>query len=311
MKPIRTGDLYLGNRWSIQSLLSKTSNSDTIWSEAGIFVVDNSDPVESEVYVYFVDQQVEKVSLGDLLAEGNLQSAAHRALKGARLDQIHKIEEFLRGAVGMNSLVIEKATAVAIPIVDGHRITSSGQKIDKSGRTLTHVSKTKSGYHSADLIASTLASAELILYNPQMTLSDLHEGSALDAVYGPENPLLPTSKLDRDLIIQIAQNEVGAFMDHYIEQVPQVTMQNVRTSRDAKRHFGKTFLAKSGRPGAEIATVEPNYIEQFPPAPLQGATRGMANIKAEDDVSKSLDRRLRKDVADREKFAKPKPSFNK
>lgn len=311
MKQIRTGDLYLANRWSVQSLLAKTADEETIWSEAGIFVVDNTDPEEADIYVYFVDQQVEKVLLSDLLAEGNVQAAAHRSLIGANHDNAFKIAEFLRGAENMDSLVVEVSSAIAIPIQDGSRVTSSGITVDNNGRSPTHVSKSKRGYTSTDLVASTLASAGRVIYNPELALSDLHHGATLDAIYGPENPLLASSKPDRDLIIQLAQAEVAAYIDHYMEQIPQVTLSTVRTSRDARRPFGRSFLAKAARVDSEIPMTAPVYLEQYSMPPLQGANRGAANQKAEDELTKSMDRRLRKQAEDLSKFPKPQPGFRK
>lgn len=311
MKLIRTGDLYLGNRWSIQSLLSKTANPESMWSEAGIFVVDDSDPEESEVYVYFVDQQVEKVLLADILSEVNLQSAAHRRLLDANVRQISDIAGFLRGTVGMNSLSVERSLSSAIPVNDGSQITSSGQRINEKGRSLTYSSKSKRGYHSVDLVVSALASAGLMNYNPDLTMHDLQDNSTLDTIYGPENPLMPAGILDRDLIVKLAENEVSSLMDYYIAQVPQTNVHTVRTSRDAKRPYGRSFLAKSANPGSEIPTVEPNYLEQHSVTEIQGANRGAANKKAEDLLSQGLDRRLRKQNADLSKHPKPQPKFQK
>ena len=312
MNRIRTGDLYLGNRWSIQSLLAKTANPTTSWSEVGIFVIDDSDPQEVETYVYLADQSVEKVKLAELLAEPNLQAAAHRSNSRTKIRNAALIKEYLLGAEGKPALYVQKALQLAFP--QHADITPNlGERIDEFGKTVNEKTLMRRGFTNVDLVMAALAAGEILTYRPDAELAHFQNGGGLDDFFEPETALMPTAKFSREAVLAVAASEVQEFINFYIDQLPQTTPKNVKfLAAQRINHGPKKFLAKASRGDGpiEIEEVGPTYIEQQS-GQLQPTNRGLANKRAEQDLSISIDRRMRAKEEALAKYPRPQPGFRK
>lgn len=312
MSKIRTGDLYLGNRWSLQSLLTKVGAPQCRWTEVGLFVVNDSDPDEPEISVYFADQNVEKVTLKELLSEVNVQAAAHRPLREASPQQVAEIRSYLARVEGLVGCSLSQSIEVALP--SGKEIrTTMGERVDHKGRALSNNPRLKNGFSSVDLVVSALSAAGIIGYNPEVELADFQMDSDFDDIFGVENPLMPTAAISKEQIVQLAQDEAKVLIELYLERQPQLNLKNIKVAGANRRIMVSTpkVGVGRGRPGDDIPMVSAQYIEQMPAPVLEGINRGIANQLADEEISKANDSRVRKRDDQLKQFARPLPGFKR
>lgn len=260
----KTGDLFLGNRWSVLGMMNRLADPEARWSEVGIFVVDKQSSTENSVKVMLLNNDgVVVEGLSDILKEPTLQSAAHRSLNkktnGPTVGLVREYVSKIRGG-DIQSLDQENLIVHGVMGQDIDQASSSiGTKLNPNGdgrdlRVSGFVkgdpnSKLKSEFTSTDLVGSILAYAKLIDYDPDVKVSNFQEGGLVDDNYGEENPLFPShvsassrvngtgreySKIV-DAIIENARQEAEQLVLNYLQANPAQSFNNHMAQTSSKQ----------------------------------------------------------------------------
>lgn len=329
----KTGDIYLGNRWSVSSILSHVDDPDSKWSEVGIFVVEDHDvdqnidnEVEerveySGVSVFMLGQDdAELVNLEDLLSSPDLQAAAYRPLSvKQRAIVVQKFYDYFN-QLGKQSIVpVSAPMEKAIGVEKKYRITSSGTKVDLRGRDV-RVSgfskgnadrKMKRDFTGPDLIFSVLAYANLVKYDPEPKLSYFQQGGQLDHAYGSEVSLnVASSEYDpselQDLLVENAIKDAEKLVMSYYRAKPiqtshsegakKVNVSNAMSPEHGEQDVidGRFRLAQASNP------VSAKYAK---------ARRYHTTDIALGSESKTMDSKLRQQNDQASKFERPTPTY--
>ena len=317
-KPIKykTGDLFLANRWTLSSLLTKTTDPDVRWSDVGIFIVNSSNPESINVMLMDTDGIVIE-ELADVLRDPTIQAAAHRSLdKSTKSSTSKLIVEYLKMLTQHQNRI---KTINPESRLDDAKVSSIGSRLDAKGRDMkvsgfskgNPDSKLKSAFTPTDLIGSVLAYAKLMKYEPDVTVKDFQSGEGLlDEWYSNENPLFPTHKLDdEDLheIVATARADAERLILAYMKKLPVMNYQ---------RFTGQAYIGHemsiSDDDEDEIKRRGADYPEQESNVISMAAIRDRrldTNARGEDAETIAIEKKLRQREKAISVHAKPKPSY--
>lgn len=223
MLKIRTGDIFLNNRYTLNSLITHSVDVDTRWSDIGIFHVQEHTNGEDTVSVFMLTKDgAKKILLDYLLRNPLLQGAAHRRLKTAY-------------QAGSN-LSIHDAML----------------KLENTKREETHImvseykgkNPSRTGLSDAELAGKLLEAGGLLTFERGMLISNFQEGGVVDQFYDKEIAIFPRqSNVNRkDAIIKAASDEAYNIIVPYYEAKPVMTQNNFKaqtkmvTSSNKKQH---------------------------------------------------------------------------
>lgn len=341
----RTGDLYLENDWSLYSILEHIRDPLARWSNVGIFLLDPDKDPASETGVdvcLLTDGKLRLVPLDTLLRRPQLQAAAYRSLSSSYRGQTtFEIENYLRGL--LNEGEIKQLPGAFREFLDREspnpisqaqkdkKYTNLGTPVDAKGRDLKPPGFSKGNpnntrryaFSTTDFVMATLASSNIINYDPEVPLSIFQEGGTLDTIYGSETPLFPRQvdedeKSAHEQIIISSQQEALVMIQAYLRvkskmnigQYSSYPPVRVNASREA-------FLDGNGGEGDDreeigngggIPTSEAAYVEQM--SNYDRAQRKNLTVQiAEEQGSETMDRKLRQRKGLAAAYTRPSPKF--
>jgi hypothetical protein len=290
---IRTGDLFLANRWSVESLITHALDKETRWSDVGIFDVknlnNNKHDGDFEVNVLIMTHDgARKVPLNDVLRDPTLQMAAHRELTSR----------------DRASLTLSISNAIASVI------GSPKENISNLVSNANLESK-REGMTSSELVSTVLNKVKLITHSNDILISNFQQGGILDKIYGNESPLFPVSASQKDEggedpIITIAKRDTELIIEQYIASNPSSIYHAIQTRKTPVKNE-KQFNNDYNKNG-EI------YPEQYPglqsSSYAYAAKKNQSTLQGTVDASDASVNRVIKEASDRavyDKKFRPKP----
>lgn len=306
---IRTGDLFLANRLSVESLITHALDKETRWSDVGIFEVthlnnekfNGQHNQEFEVNVLVMTRDgARKVPLNDVLRDPTLQIAAHRELISRdRASLTLNISNAVRSMIGSPKEKISNLVSNA---------KYNQEKIEREGMT------------SSELISSVLNKVKLMPVGSSnlghsggniVLISNFQEGGILDKIYGKENPLFPVlasqkEESGEDPIIAIAKKDAEIIIQQYRIQ---------QDIQDLKYQFTDTVEVKNQREfNNDYNRNGEVYPEQYPVIQsstyINAAKKNQSTLQGTVDASDANVNRVKKEASDRTAYGKkfrPKP----
>lgn len=330
MNQYQTGDLYLENTWSLNSLLEHSHDPKTRWSNVGLFEVEETElngekSIEVSVCM-FIEGALQVVPLDTLLRRPILHAAAHRSLSSnVSKESKYLIADIMYGR--LNEKTVYEVSAPMKRIISagssegGVKTTTMGVKVDSKGRDIRHDGFVKghpnSGFKnsltSVELIASTLIHSKLISSNSELSLSSFQEGGDIDRVYGRETPLFPRASKSNipseETILMMAQAEAVRLVRSYYEATP--VMNHHRYLSSTLRRSVSNGMDDVVSEDDDRYMVEEGYAaypEQQSNTDRYGR-RDKTASNAEINRSDSQDRRIRQRQRDAQSYDRPKPGY--
>lgn len=350
MNDYQTGDLLLVNQWSIRSILNHAVDTDSRWSDVGIFIVDRTDADDKPKHGYtdealhvatakraefkvsvvmMTPAGVRTVSLDDILRIPSFQAVAHRPLAVPnRRDFQRAMKSYIQTIV--NTAEKDPKRIVNNPFPPGlkesltgqaqrqYKVSSHGTLLDSKGRDLkvsgfvkgNPDSQIKSDFTAADFIGTILAQAELINYDPNIQVSDFQQGGRLDDIYGDETHLFPRKSAED--IRQYIIQQAHREAEHLVLQYLESTP--VSSYNRYKSSLSNPTQHEDENPESEdeerLETEYPNQVLSSYNTADARERRGNTTTIALGVESDTIDRKIRQRADEAEKYARPVPSFN-
>lgn len=293
---IRTGDLFLGNRWTIDAIISHAVDQDARWSDVGIFdvdIFDVDDNSESSLrgvvpvpYVFLLyDGITQKVPLDILLRDQTLQGAAHRQL-------IHRDRNIyiqtIKSAIKSNSNIAKEDISILIQEYKGNI-------------------PDRTGYSSAEAVGKILSAVKIIPYKYGTLISSFQEGGTVDDIYGEEIPLVPRRTRSEfnseDISVDKAKIEIDDIMRNYVRAVPLMTIQNSAASSQKAPRKSSHLTTDTVSDEQLQNPSQSSYLHQ-------AQQKKFTNNNAAVDSSVAMQQRLKKLEIDRAAYNAAKPLPN-
>lgn len=242
----RTGDLYLESTWSIESLINKGLDPDSVWNNVGIFVVEPGSESELDrTSVFMMDKgELTSLPLREVLSRPHVKQAAKRSLaQGTNKNIQINIEKYLSKLSSLAYKVQSTSSAIKLLVNDMDAkngfVTSSGMKIDKYGKDLKApkleelVSNREVGngmpnftktyrFTPSEFVNAALSQAGIVLkYDSGEFVSVFQNGGPFDKHYEPEEILFspPFGSDDETFqdIEELVKAEAAIIIRHYMQ----------------------------------------------------------------------------------------------
>ncbi len=321
----KTGDLFLANRWTLNSMLNQAVDPTARWSDVGIFIIDKS------INVMRMDAEgIVIEELSETLRDPTIQAAAHRSLiKSGKSSTSKLITEYLKTLV--DHQVHIKTVQPQITVLNDRSsraggvagLSSTGSRLDNKGRDLRVSgfskgdpnSKLKSAFTPTDLIGSVLAYAKLVKYDPDIKMSDFQVGEGLlDEWYSDETPLFPSHKLDAEDIQEVldtARLEAERLVIAYMDRLPIMNYRRL-VSQGYNGSLAHLELLHQEDDRDDIKRHGADYPEQESNVISMAANRDRkldTNARGEDAESIAIEKKLRQREKAIAQHSKPVPKY--
>jgi len=274
---IRTGDLFLANKWTLDGIITHAVDQETRWTDVGLFYVDDSD---QSIHVYALHgESTRLLEFDTVMREVTLQSAAHREL-------IHRdrilIASTIKNSINDNLETPKEDIATLIQEYKGNE-------------------PERNGVTSAEAIAKILAASKLMMYRNGTFVSNFQEGDSLDQIYGPENPLFPriqssnnnNSRNTNNNLEEISASDAINMISDYKESHPISTISNYRS------------LVTTNNNNNREARSEENLSQSSNPVEVHHKKK--VDYLADVDGSIAMQQRLLKQQKDKQLYQSKKP----
>jgi len=263
---IRTGDIYLANRYTINSLISHVIDPDTRWSQVGIFHVQEHASGQDIVTVYILTKDgAKKVLLDYLLRDVTLQGAAHRRLK---------TQYFAPAKSSIESAMVE---------LDG----TPKEKVHVMVSEYKGKNPPREGLSAAELAGKVLEAGELITFERGILTSNFQKGGVLDYAYGDETPLFPRAikQKRKEVVLKASRDESYNIISDYYDDKPLMTVNNFK-------NYPRMSITSNSGNNNEYGDHEIRTPIQYPSL-IKERKKDMGN-NARNVMSDSTIRRVRK-----------------
>lgn len=203
MTQFKTGDLFLGNTYTLDGLFEHVASPKTKWNVVGVYIVDK------DVNICTMRSGgIEMISHKDMMSDPLLQSAAFRVLDVREL------------AAVAQKIQMTSAKSIGAPPSTPALFVDEWKGSGRQRTTLT----------CSEAICGILASAKLINYRDEFPIDEFQEGGSLDDSYGKEIPIIPYSTMSlserKRIAVGHAKEMARKWIEDYIERIPVMTYEN-------------------------------------------------------------------------------------